>query len=495
MTPDHSGKHTRDSRQSERVRLFLEKAAIRYMTAPGTAQWNTYEPDRPSRGALAARLLAQRPEIARDDIHTAVAAGDVNAVRAFLAADAAVADRPGGPDGWTPLLRLAYTRIPVEAASDSAVEIAQLLLEHGASPHASWSDGSNAFTVLTGVIGGGENLQPSHPQAEPLARLLLERGVDPFNNQALYNTSLGPDDTFWLELLWSESERRGDVSQWRDPEQLGLDYLLGNAVPHQPARAVWLLAHGANANAVNRYSKAPVVTHALVAGRQDVVDLLVRHGARLPALTDIENFHAAAARGDVGEIRRLAGEHPAWLRAPEPLRLAAERNDVPTVTLLLDLGVPPDISAGSGERPLHAAAAAGAVEAAALLLTRGADVDAIDLRYNATPLSTADFHDQPALIALLAPRSRDIRGLCFAGRIDRLRELLVDDPSLASRPSRGEPALFALPDDERSSVEVAALLLSFGADPHMKNGKGLTPAEAARARALDDAAALIEERS
>jgi len=479
---------------ADRVRLFLEKSAIRYMTAPGSAQWNTYEPDRPARGVHAARLLSRHPEIARDSIHTAVAAGDVEAVRAFLARDPSVADRPGGPDNWTPLLRLAYTRLPLDAASLNAVDTARLLLEHGASPSASWSDSANPFTVLTGAIGGGENSQPAHPQAEALARLLLARGVDPFDSQALYNTSLGRDDTFWLELLWAESERRGEIGKWRDPAQLGLDYLLGNAVPDHPTRAAWLLAHGANANAVNRYSKEPVIKHAMLNGRQDLVDLLVRHGAVVPALQPAEILSAAVMRGDVEEVTRLAREQPVLLRVPDPMYLAAGRNDVRMVTLLLDLGVPPDISAGHGQRPLHTAASAGAVDVTALLVARGAEIDPIETRYHSTPIGAANFHRRPDVVALLAPHSRDIRGLCFGGCTDRLRELMTQDPLLATRPSRGELPIFALPDEEGAAVDVAELLLSFGADPRVRNAAGLTPAEAARRRGLEDAAALLADR-
>ena len=477
----------------DRVRLFLEKSAIRYMTAPGTAEWNNYEPDRPARGAYAARLLARHPEIARDSIHTAVAAGDVDAVRAFLAKDPSAADQRGGPDNWTPLLRLAYTRLPIDAPSMHGVEIAQLLLDHGASPNASWPSSGNAFTVITGVLGGGEGNQPSHPQADTLARLLLARGADPFDNQALYNTSLGADDTSWLDLLWTESERREMTDKWREPKQLGLNYLLGNAVPEHPSRVAWLLAHGANANAINAYSKAPVIKHALLAGRQDIVDLLVRHGATMPSLALGEVFCAAVMRGDVEEVRRLTKEQPALLELPDPIYLAAGRNDVRIVTLLLDLGVSPDISAGHNQRPLHTAAAAGAVDVAALLLARGAEIDAIETRYNSTPIGSANFHNHPDFVALLAPHSRDIRGLCFGGCMARLRELLTRDPSLASRPSRGEPPLFALPDDESTAVDVAELLLSFGADPRVTRADGLTPHEAARRRGLEEAAALIAD--
>jgi hypothetical protein len=120
--------------QAERVTLFLEKAANRYNVAPGSAQWNTNEPDRPARGQLAARLLARHPEIVRESIHTAVAAHDIDAVREFLAKDSSLANQRGGPDGWTPLLRLAYIRIPTDATALNGIEIATALLDHGADP-------------------------------------------------------------------------------------------------------------------------------------------------------------------------------------------------------------------------------------------------------------------------------------------------------------------------------------------------------------------------
>lgn len=98
--------------------------------------------------------------------------------------------------------------------------------------------------------------------AEPFARLLIERGADPFAPQALYNTSLGADSTFWLDLLWSESAKRGETHKWTGPAPgaLGganipnaLSYLLGNAVPRNRERTRWLLEHGADA----RRSKIP----------------------------------------------------------------------------------------------------------------------------------------------------------------------------------------------------------------------------------------------
>ena len=483
---------------AERVTLFLEKAAIRYNVAPGSGQWNTYEPDKPLRGELAARLLARHPEIARDSIHTAVAAHDIQAVLGFLAMNPTLANHPGGPDGWTPLLRLAYTRLPIEAVNRNALEIATALLDHGANPGAAWSDSQNAFTVLTGVIGGGEGGQTAHPQAESLARLLIERGADPFDFQALYNTSLGPDSTFWLELLWSESKKRGETGKWTmlsaSDSGSRLDYLLGNAVPRHPRRVTWLLEHGANPRTVNSYSKQPVIKHAAVAGRQDVIDLLVRHGAEPPTLSGQESFLAAAMQGDVATVRRLVEGHPDYLQSPHAMFAAIEQRRTDIAELLLSLGTPASVADRRGFSALHFTTHCGAVEIAKLLIAGGADVDAVERSYNSTPLGHANYQGRPEMVEILAPLSRDIRGLCFAGSVDRLAELLETDRALASTVTRGgEVPLFALPDDDDRAVEVAELLLAHGADPRVKNSAGLTPADAAKKRGLEEAAAVIRE--
>ena len=60
---------------------------------------------------------------------------------------------------------------------------------------------------------------------------------------------------------------------------------------------------------------------------------------------------------------------------------------------MCDLGFSPDARGGqgpgAGERPLHSAAYAGNAEVVRLLLRAGADVDARDARFDATPLCYA----------------------------------------------------------------------------------------------------------
>ncbi|HEU4616889.1 MAG TPA: ankyrin repeat domain-containing protein [Gammaproteobacteria bacterium] len=481
---------------AQRVALFLEKSAHRYGTSPATHKWGGYERDGDYRGEHAARLLERHPEIARDSLHTAVAAGDVEAVRGFLAKDPALANERGWIDRWTPLLRLAYTRLPTEAARTNAVEIARLLLDHGADAGARWSEGDNGFSVLTGVIGGGEGGQSAHPQAEALARLLVERGADPLDGQALYNTSLGADDTFWLDLLWSESAKRGETARWLEPvnelmDRPPLEYLLGNAVPRHPKRAAWLLAHGGRGDARNAYSKQPVVLHAAVAGQRELVELLVAHGAEAPVLDEEHQFVAAALQGDIETLRRLAARRPGLLRAPDAMFAALPEDRTDVAEILLDLGMSPDVGDAVDFRALHYSTHCGAVGIAKLLIARGAEIDPVERRYHSTPLGHANYQHRPEMIATIAPVSRDIKGLCFCGAVERLRELLAEDASLARNASRGDWPLFCLPDDDERALEVAELLLAHGADRNVKNADGLTPAAVARQRGLVETAELL----
>ena len=479
------------------VALFLEKSALRYGVRPGTQTWGDYEADRPARGALAQRLLERHPEITSDSIHTAVAAHDLDAVSAFLAKDTKLADRPSGFDNWTPLVRLAFTRLPNEALSRNAVTIAQLLLDNGADPNALFSDGSNHFTPLTGVIGGGESNQPPHPQAEALARLLIARGADPVNGQALYNSSLGADDITWLDLLWGETEKRSETQRWHEPVRElpapPLDYLLGNAVPRQPKRAAWLLAHGADAQTLNAYSKQSLVRQAMLDGRSDLVRLLVDNGASPVELDGQDAFTATVARGDEAEARQLLDGNPDFLLTPAPLFVAIRQDKPEIAALALRLGVSPDAQTRDGVRALHEAAGSDAIGIVALLVEAGAEIDPIERRYGSTPLGWARHQGASAAQIYLASRSRDIAALCEAAEIERLEVLFAEEPALANAPARsGQPPLFCLPDDDTSACDLVEFLLAAGADPAVRNAEGLTPAQVARKQGLLDAATLLE---
>src|SRR5262249_38912774 len=163
---------------------------------------------------------------------------------------------------------------------------------------------------------------------------------------------------------------------------------------------------------------------------------LVQFGAQRPEPSGAETFLAAAMQGDTATLRRLAGQHPEFLKGPNAMFAAIRQHRTDIAELLLDMGASPDVAHGEGFSGLHFTTHCGAVGIATLLIERGANVDAIERRYHSTPLGHANYQGRTEMVAVIAPFSRDIRGLCFAGTVDRLAELFAMDSSLASAVAR-----------------------------------------------------------
>src|SRR5215469_10479928 len=83
----------------------------------------------------ARELLASHPSICRENIYTAATVGDVAAVTQLLETSPTMATRRGGPYNWEPLLYAGYSRLNSNAAQHSTLEVARLLLAHGADPN------------------------------------------------------------------------------------------------------------------------------------------------------------------------------------------------------------------------------------------------------------------------------------------------------------------------------------------------------------------------
>lgn len=451
----------------------------------------------------ALRIAERHPEIAHASLATAVVFGDLAEVERRLADDPSSATRKAGSRDWEPLLYLAYSRLPIPAASDNAMAIALALLDAGADPNAGFDDGwGSPFKVLTGLIGHGEQGRAPHPRAGELVDLLIARGADPFDTQALYDTSLGEDDVTWLEILYGACQARGDEGRWKAVApglkgRLGvtaIDYLLGNAVTHNHAkRAEWLLDHGADPSGPNSYSGQPHRVQAALNGFADMAALLARRGAAAVTLAPEQAFWAAAMRLDADAAREVAQAHPEALENPSPLIVAAGAGRADVVKLLLELGMPADLRQHDDRRALHSAASSGSIPTARLLIEAGADIDARGTQYDATPIGFAYHFGQREMTAYLASLSRDVFTLAHAGLADRLAAVIDADPALANaRRPDGRTPLFHLPDHEEAAAAVARLLLDRGADRMAAQNDGLTAAKLARRRGLDEAADLID---
>jgi uncharacterized protein len=467
--------------------------------------------DHAMRESAAGNLLRKHPEISRDSLYTAVVCGDLEHVRHVLADRPELASRKGGSRRWEPLLYLTYGRLPTQAARDNAVAIARVLLDHGADPNAYYMAGDAFYSVLVGVPGEGEQDAPPHPQREALYRLLLERGADPFDIQVLYNTHFRGDVLWWLELTYAHTLHAGPTRDWDDPDWPMLDmggygsgarFLLWIAIEkNNPALARWLLAHGANPNAASprapSLSKRSLYEEAVRAGRDDIAAMLLRAGAApvQPALTADEAFVVACLHVDRAAARALLDQHPEFLRSPRALFAAVKTDDTDVVTFVLDLGTRIDVEDEQGQQALHIAAASDARRAAAVLIERGADVNGRETQWKATPLGYAAHHGHQAMIDLLAPVSSDVWNLTNLGKNERLREVLAANPESAREVTEdGMTPLWWLPIDDARAAEAVDLLVAAGADPTIKSKDGQTPADRARDRGLDAAAARLAIR-
>lgn len=369
----------------------------------------TYGGDDPARWKQAREMLSAHPQLGRASIHTIAATGDVAAAREMLVGDAQQASIQGGPHDWEPLLYLTYSRIGLADARLSPVEVAQLLLEHGADPNVGylWEGLSPPFTALTGAFGRGEGDPPPHPDCMPLARLLLEAGADPNDAQTLYNRHWDPDDD-WLELLFKYGLGSGDGGPWHrllspahpTPVAMLEDQLLAAAHHGFAGRVRLLLDHGVDPEGQGTqhpiYEGRTPSQEAAIWGNPSVTALLRDAGAT-SGRDQLHTFLSACMVGDRAQTERLLRAAPtlaerAIALSPDQLVRAAEKGSLAAVELLIDLGF--DVNAMNRTAPLHEAAMRGNLEMIELLLEYGADPNLRDRSYDATPAGWAEHHNQ-----------------------------------------------------------------------------------------------------
>jgi len=364
-------------------------------------------------------ILAAHPELTSGDIHTAAITGDDAAVRRFIVQDpgnATAKSLPYGGDALNYLCLSKYLRLD-PSRSDTFLRAATALLDAGADPNTGfWTSGPHPEreTALYGAAG------VAHHAA--LTRLLVERGADPRDEEALYHSPEGHDLGAMQVLVETGKLTQDDLAlmlvrkhDWHDFD--GAKYLLEHgADPNHSRRRGWHPLHHALArdnsleiiellldhHADPTTSAKGVSGVALAArkGRGDVLAAFERRGISI-ALDGADRLIAACARDDAAQVREIAKREPKLVGA-----LLAHGNtllaefagtwNTAGVRHLLDLGVPvAALYAGDGyfdiapdSTALHVAAWKLRTDLVRLLIDRGAPVNAQDGK-GRTPLMLA----------------------------------------------------------------------------------------------------------
>ena len=359
------------------------------------------------------RLLALYPDAARATLETALVLGDADSVETRLREQPALATLAGGPQNWEPLLYVCHTcmHADVPARVEGLVAIARRLCALGANPNAEYHWNWHPElprTPLWGAICAVRHL--------PLAEVLLDAGANPTDGVSMHIAG-GGGDIAALELLDRYSVNVNGIPGGVPPLLHMMLWAEHAAGPY------WLLEHGADANlAWGDAGEAPL---HVAARRWDVrmVERLVRHGAdvsrrrsdgatphRLAELhgnaeiaawllahgaTDelsaLDRFIAACARADRAGAEAMLQARPALrteLRHEHQLMLhrPAETGNAAVLETMLACGFDPDARDADNVTPLHRAAMGGHAEGVRVLLKFGADVNALDGMFSATPL-------------------------------------------------------------------------------------------------------------
>ncbi|HXD29675.1 MAG TPA: ankyrin repeat domain-containing protein [Pyrinomonadaceae bacterium] len=462
----------------------------------------------------AQKMLAHHPELQRDSLYTAIVCGHLEEVQRLLDAEPELINKPGGAREWSPILYLCYTRFSNKQTIDNAAAMARLLLERGADPNAFYMAGDAVYSALVGVAGEGEQDSPRQPQAKALFQILLEHGANPFDIQVLYNTHFSGEVLWWLELIYEHSLKTGRIAEWKDPNWMMLDmggygsgaqFLLTLAQKKNDlVLAEWCLTRGARAvpqplpyHPKHRAKGADMDSirrQAVFMQQTEMAALLERCGAQStpPVFEGEEAFAFACFNMNLDEVKKQIEQHPEYLQSATVLLAAAQRNRADVVALLLDLGGPIEIEQ-QGHRALHEAAGNKAIDVAKLLIERGAEVDPLDPIWKSAPLGWAAHADDQQMLDFLSRYSRFVWTLSFRGYVDRLREVVEENPDLAkSADSEGYTLLWWLPDDESKAIEIVKLLIAHGANPAAKSKAGTTAASWARKREMLEVVKLLE---
>lgn len=470
---------------------FIDCACVSYGMGDG-------EGDSDKKYQRAERYLERFPELAEFNCITAIITHKLDHLKRLLAVTPELATTPYGKRAWPPMLYLACSRIPEPGAAKTALKIASLLLEYGASPDSCVEVPFGHLCALTGAMGEGEAgpvNQPSHQYAYELAGLLLDAGANPNEGQGLYNTQFTHSlDDYWLAQRIRYGLNKDHILTWdKKGATTTFNYLLEGAINRNRLdRVRFLVEHGADANAQSWYADCNIYSNALIKGRKEIADYLAAHGARAGKLSELDQFLVAVAADDLERVMEIAAAHPEFLEEPKNFAYAS----LETIKWIVRSGIDVNRQNEQGQTLLHIAAGGeGNLQIVQYLLAHGADPYIRDYQFNGSAVAFAHFHGNDPIRDFMLDRLEDTTEMSACGAYRRLREVLEQRPELANftaNSGTGNTPLHVVcnwlaADAEYSLKEkIIDLLLSKGADLNAKNDNGLTPLQAAEQWNEDD---------
>ncbi|CAG9939809.1 unnamed protein product [Clonostachys rosea f. rosea IK726] len=295
---------------------------------------------------------------------------------------------------------------PLSMTRDTAepVAVAKVLLDNGA--------------MITADVEGNTPLHLSgHIGSLELAELLLEHGADVHalnrqNQTPLHCAAEEKDAAKIVRLLVDKGASLTAAAR-------GGETPLGCAIPHQSLDIIqFLLEKGSDANAVTK-SGSSGLQHAIRSRAIELTELLLQHGADLGTF----NYNGQGALHFVSMvgntqlmdmfIRYGVPVNSRDSQGRTPLMCALEGATGVNVDILLENGASVNEKDDLLQTALHKAARRGMVKAARTLLENGADANAKD-KNNQTPLHIAKISRRPKMVEILLDHGAEcsIAGCC-----------------------------------------------------------------------------------
>lgn len=195
-------------------------------------------------------------------------------------------------------------------------------------------------------------------------------------------------------------------------------------------RVTFLLDHGADPNVVSVYNQRTAYVNAMVMGRPDLAEYLLKRGAKAEPLTTREQLLSAISSRNKESIWSLLLKEPELAKGAEFLHHAAQSAGLEIVLELISKGFDINGLSHDGQTILHVYAWEGDDKAISTLLELGANPDIKDDTHQSTPLGFAIYAKSRKVVQLLTQHSENIIEVVACENVERAKILLARQPHL-----------------------------------------------------------------